>query len=185
MNGHLRHDAFLYDSDDRLVERVAAFIEGGLSERSATVLVLRPSSQALLREALGPSFERVSLVADPQEWYTSPAAAIAAYDARIRSYRGDGVDAVRVVGELPLCSAEAQWDDWISYEATLNHVFETQPCWILCVYDERVLPARVVDSAWITHERVLVENWSASERYGESPGVQVEPGRPHPPAAPG
>jgi anti-sigma regulatory factor (Ser/Thr protein kinase) len=163
----LRHDALVYDTDERFVEQVASFVRAGLDEEAATVAVLRPEMWALLREALGSASREVTYTADPQNWYTRPVVAIGGYAETLRDYMQEGRESVRVVGELPRCSTQEEWDSWTSYEAILNRAFADYPAWILCAYDERVLPGRVVEGAWRTHEQVLTDGWTDNGHYHE------------------
>jgi anti-sigma regulatory factor (Ser/Thr protein kinase) len=163
----LRHDALVYDSDEEFVSQVASFLRTGIEEDAASVAVLRPSNWSLLREALGSASEEVSFRADPEEWYTRPVVAIGGYDAALRDYLKGGRSSIRVVGELPMCSTEEEWNSWKSYEAILNRAFAGYPAWILCAYDQRVLPEQVVEGAWHTHEQVLTDGWAANRHYHE------------------
>ena len=167
----LRHDAFVYETDGLFAGQVASFLRAGIEEDAATVVVLNPRSRAVLRETLGEVAELVSLTADPDEFYTRPAEAISGYDATLRELVAAGRPSVRVVGELPSCSSTAEWDAWQSYEAILNHVFTRYPAWILCAYDTRVLPDRVVKGAWHTHEQILTDSWQASAYYDDPENV--------------
>jgi MEDS: MEthanogen/methylotroph, DcmR Sensory domain len=163
----LRHDAFIYGSDEEFVGQVASFLRTGIEEDAATVAVLRPGNWSLLREALGSAAEEVSLSADPAEWYTRPVVAIGGYDVALRDYVNGGRSSIRVVGELPICSTDEEWNSWKSYEAIVNRAFAAYPTWILCVYDQRVLAEHVVEGAWHTHERVLADGWNANPHYHE------------------
>ena len=48
----LRHEAFVYDSDDEFVGRMASFLEDGLAEGAAAVAVTTRANWASLREKL-------------------------------------------------------------------------------------------------------------------------------------
>jgi anti-sigma regulatory factor (Ser/Thr protein kinase) len=170
----LRHDALVFDTDERFVDQVASFVRGGLEEGAATVAVLRPEMWGLVREALGSASKEVTFTADPQDWYTRPVVAIGGYAGALREYMRGGSESVRVVGELPTCSTQPEWDSWTSYEAILNRAFADYPAWILCAYDERVMPERVVEGAWRTHERVLTDGWTDNGHYHEPEHVVRE-----------
>jgi anti-sigma regulatory factor (Ser/Thr protein kinase) len=161
----LRHDAIVYETDERFVDQVASFVRAGLEEDASTVAVLRPEMWELLREALGSASRSVTLMADPDEWYTRPVVAIGGYEGTLRDYMNTGSQSVRVVAELPGCTTQREWDTWTSYEAILNRAFVDYPAWILCAYDQRILPERVVESAWRTHEQVLTDGWSQNGHY--------------------
>jgi anti-sigma regulatory factor (Ser/Thr protein kinase) len=178
----LRHDAIVYDTDERFVDQVASFVRAGIEDEAATVAVLRPEMWTLLREALGSASKQLTFTADPEEWYTRPVVAIGGYEVALRDYLKAGSQSVRVIGELPRCATQQEWDSWTSYEAILNRAFADYPAWILCAYDERILPERVVESAWRTHEQVLTDGWKKNGHYHEpehvvsSLAVPEEPG---------
>lgn len=177
----LRHDALVYEHDDPFVEQVGGFLQAGLAEGAATVAVLRRNSWALLKEALGTAADEVFFAGDPQSWYRRPIDALGGYDATLRDYVRSGAPSVRVVGELPSCSTQLEWDQWKAYEAILNRAFADRQAWIVCAYDARVLPERVVEGAWHTHPQVLTDSWQSNGHYQEPEhvvrGVSPEPGR--------
>jgi anti-sigma regulatory factor (Ser/Thr protein kinase) len=178
----LRHDAIVYETDERFVDQVASFVRAGLEEEAATVTVLRPEMWTLLREALGSASNDVTLTADPEDWCTRPVVAIGGYEVALRDYVRGGSGSVRVVGELPRCATQHEWDTWTSYEAILNRAFVDYPAWILCAYDQRILPERVVESAWRTHEQVLTDGWNENGHYHQPEHVVSSLAAPQEPA---
>jgi anti-sigma regulatory factor (Ser/Thr protein kinase) len=160
----LRHDAFVYESDDEFVGHMVPFVAGGLQEGEAVVAVTTVRNAALLREALGGDAERVSFV-DRDKWYVRPAQAIASYDKTLRQHLDAGAPVVRVIGELPFGTTPLEWDEWTAYEAIANRAFADRPAWIVCPYDARVLPDSVVKHAAHTHPNVLTDLLRASAHY--------------------
>ena len=146
----LRHDAFVYDSDDAFAGRMAAFLEEGVDEGVSAVAVTTRANCALLREALGAASGRVSFI-DRDEWYVRPANVIAGYDKALRERLRGGASEVRVVGEVSFGATPREWAEWTLYESLINHAFADRPAWIVCPYDARVLPQAIVDDASRTH----------------------------------
>jgi len=166
----LRHDAFVYDSDTDFVDRMAPFLRAGLDDGESAVAVTTPANCALLREALGPAGERVSFV-DRDRWYDRPAKVIAGYDKTLRDSLRAGAPAVRVVGEVQFGATPREWAEWTAYEAIINRAFANRPAWIVCPYDARVLPDKILEGATRTHPHVLTDAWHESSHYGEPADV--------------
>jgi hypothetical protein len=151
-----RHDAIVYDSDHELVDHVVPYLEGAVCEGVPAVAVLNRRNWGIVREALGPNADLVSHT-DCDDFYTHPVRAVAAYDATLRGHAEAGSPGVRVVGELPFGPTEQEWDDWAGYEAILNRALSHHPVSVLCTYDSRVLPDRLVEVAYRTHPHVLAD----------------------------
>ncbi|MDX6671895.1 MAG: hypothetical protein QOI91_2258 [Solirubrobacteraceae bacterium] len=149
-----RHDALVYDSDHELVEHVVPHLDGAIREGIPAVAVLNRRKWGIVREALGPDAELVSHT-DQDDFYVNPVIAVAGYDAKLRGYAAAGAPVVRVVGEVPFGPTEREWDSWAGYESILNRALSHHPVSILCTYDSRVLPDRLVEVAYRTHPHVL------------------------------
>jgi anti-sigma regulatory factor (Ser/Thr protein kinase) len=147
------HGAFVYDADDDLADVVGPYLQRAVEDGAPAIAVLTRSNWAIVREALGPVAEQVSHT-DCDSFYTHPARAVAAYDVTLRGHAARGTPPVRVVGELPFGPTETEWDRWAGYEAILNRALEHHAVSVLCAYDARVLPDRLVDIAYRTHPHV-------------------------------
>ena len=148
------HDLLVYDSDEQYAQEVVPYFEAGLEEGAALVAVPGHATEPLLRDALGTVSERVTFhIGD--EWYTRPEAALAGYDAAVRGFQRDGAPGVCVVGELPYCSTQQEWDAWVRYEAIINRAFADRPVAILCTCDSRQMPEQVVHGMRHTHSHVV------------------------------
>jgi anti-sigma regulatory factor (Ser/Thr protein kinase) len=149
----LRHELLLYEDDNRLVDAASGFLAAGLDTGEAVVTVLEARKLEIMREALGPRARDVTWM-DVAGHYTRPEAALADYDASVRTLVRDGAPRVRLFGELPALESEAQCDAWIAYDAILNRAFEGQPVSILCGYDGRVVPDRALEAACRSHPHI-------------------------------
>jgi anti-sigma regulatory factor (Ser/Thr protein kinase) len=167
----LRHDAFVYESDEAFADRMVPFLTDGLAAGDATVAVTTRANLSLLRDALGDASERVSLM-DRDEFYSRPAKVIAGYDRTLRAHLGAGAPRLRVVGEVQFGSTPEEWDEWTVYESLINRAFANRPAWIVCAYDCRTLPDAVVFGAAHTHSQVLTDDWHDSPHY-EDPAQLV------------
>jgi anti-sigma regulatory factor (Ser/Thr protein kinase) len=160
----MRHDVLIYDADEDYQRQLAPFFEAGLDAGEALVAVPGRTTEPLLRDALGAMSERVEFHRC-EDWYTRPEAALAGYDTVVRTSLRNGATGVRVAAELPFCSSDAQWDDWVRYEAIINRAFAERPVSIICTCDSRVLPRHVVDAMRHTHSHVVSDGRRESPDY--------------------
>ena len=167
----LRHEAFVYDSDDEFVGRMASFLEDGLAEGAAAMAVTTRANWASLRDALGARAKRVSFT-DRDSCYVRPAMAIASYDTTLRHHLLSGAPSVRVIAEVQFGPTPEEWDEWTAYEAIANRAFADHAAWIVCPYDARILPEQVLEGAWHTHAEVCIESSEASPHF-DDPGQLV------------
>jgi anti-sigma regulatory factor (Ser/Thr protein kinase) len=168
-----RHDLLTYETDAELVERVVPFLTEGVALGDATLVVTRPADLTLLREALGDTADEVQFI-DCDGHYTRPEAAIATYDATLRSLVQEGVERVRLFGELPACTTPEARDGWIRYEALLNVAFRRHPAWILCGYNASALETELLAGALRTHDHVLGEVRRPNPGYQEPSSVVAQ-----------
>ena len=164
---NLRHDAFVYGSDDEFVARVAPFLRAGLAEGSPTLAVTTPARWALLRKALGAVAERVSFT-DRAEWYLSPETSLDNFNAKLHDLVRGGANSVRVFAEISFDSDPETWQQWMAYEAIVDDALAMHPAWIVCGYDRSSLDAQLIDAAWHTHTHVLADGW-----HGMSPAASA------------
>jgi anti-sigma regulatory factor (Ser/Thr protein kinase) len=176
----LRHNAFVYDSDDEFVGRMAPFLEAGFEEGASTLAVTSRSNCALLRHALGAASERVAFI-DRDVWYVRPASTIAAYHATLSDLVRGGAPSTRVVAEVQFGPTAEEWKDWVAYEAISNHAFADHPAWIVCPYDARLLSEEVVEAAWRTHPEVVADGRDAGQHFDNPEDVVRALAREHGP----
>ena len=160
----LAHDALIYATDAELTGALVPFVRDGLSTGEPVVAVLPPANAELLRTALGSAGDAVAFV-DAGEWYARPAQTIQAYADVLDDHVDSGARQVRVIGEVQFGESPGSHVDWTRYEAALNHVFAGSPAWIICPYDERVLPWSVVSDARRTHSRVIERGQRVESPY--------------------
>jgi anti-sigma regulatory factor (Ser/Thr protein kinase) len=164
VHAHLQHEALIYHSDDEMVGAVVPYLEAGIASGAPTLAVMNRSNWAMLRDALGPASTQVSYT-DCDAFYTRPINAIAAYDATLRSYAAAGHRPARVVGELPWGPTEREWREWTGYEALVNRALAHYDVTVLCAYNARALPSRLVTAAYQTHPHVVDAQREASDLY--------------------
>src|SRR5882672_1888590 len=163
----LRHDAFLYGSDDEFVGQVAPFLGAAIDEGAPAIAVTTRANNALLRNALGRTSDQVTFM-DRDDWYRRPAATIAAYDAALNDIERRGAGSPRLVGEVQFGPTPEEWRQWTAYEAILNRALAEHQAWIMCPYDRRALPEEVLEGASKTHPTVLTEGAHTGEHFADA-----------------
>jgi anti-sigma regulatory factor (Ser/Thr protein kinase) len=166
----LRHDAFLYDSDDSFVAEMSAHLDAGLRAGAQAVAVTTQHNLALLRESLGPDGDNVMYI-DRNEWYRHPARVLAGFDRVLRDAEAAGAPSVYAIGEVRFGTTQRQWDRWTAYEATVDRAFAGRRLEVICPYDERVLPAMVLEGACATHAHVITDARRPSTGYADAATV--------------
>jgi anti-sigma regulatory factor (Ser/Thr protein kinase) len=173
----LRHNAFVFASDDEYVARSLAFLRDGLAAGEGCVVANTRDGIALMRDALGADADRVTFL-DVSATYSRPARALAAYYGAFRE-RLRTAPSVRAVASVQVGPAPGEWEEWAAYEAITNLAYSHLPVWALCTYDARGLPDPVLESVWRTHPEVLSDGWRESERF-EDPREMVRTLTPEP-----
>ncbi|MPZ72791.1 MAG: hypothetical protein GEU74_06090 [Nitriliruptorales bacterium] len=179
--GSLRHDALLYATDQEFTDAVSTFIREGVEQETPVITVTTQANIGLLCDALGSDADQVEFV-DAQAWYQHPLHTIDAYRRTLDDRLAAGAPSVRVVGEVQFGETDELQRDWLRYEAALNQVFADAAAWIVCPYDERTLPASVVEHAGRTHPHVwrghgrsasqtYTDPWNATRQLLTSPQV--------------
>lgn len=166
----LRHDAFVYDCDDTFVAQTGAHLQLGLAAGAHAVAVTTQHNLGLLRESLGRDSDKVVYI-DRDEWYRHPARVLAGFDRVLRDAEAAGAPSVYAIGEVRYGTTPGEWDRWTAYEATVDRAFAGRELEVVCPYDERVLPAAVLDRACATHEHVITDARRPSTGYADAATV--------------
>jgi anti-sigma regulatory factor (Ser/Thr protein kinase) len=166
----LRHDAFLYDSDAAFVAEMGAHLRDGLRAGAHAVAVTTQHNLGLLRESLGADAGNVACI-DREEWYQHPARVLAGFDRVGRDAQAAGAPSVYAIGEVRFGSTPREWDRWTAYEATIDRALAGCKLAVICPYDQRVLPASVLEGACRTHEHVITDARRPSASYADAVAV--------------
>ena len=178
----MRHDAFVYESDEDYAARSASFLQEGLDAGECCVVAHNRAGLAMMRDALGPDADRTVFV-DLSWTYTRPARAVATYHATfVRLLRS--APSVRAVAEFQFGPTFDDWHEWQSYEAITNLAYDHLPVWVVCTYSANRLPDTVLDGVLSTHGEVLTDGWAPSDRF-EDPRDAVRRLTPEPEPLPG
>lgn len=148
----LDHDAFVYSSDEEYTATLAPLVQAALDTGNEVFVVVSPEKETLLRRGLGSAADVVSWF-DAVERYRHPVKTLAGYDAILRALPS-GTPAF-VVGEVEFGGDERSWREWTRYESIANAVLQHYPARVICPYDERSLPAAVIEQVARTHHHVV------------------------------
>jgi anti-sigma regulatory factor (Ser/Thr protein kinase) len=173
--GGYRHEAFLYDRLDDVVDHTRAFVDGGTSEGEHVLVALETSKLAELRRAVSPS--PLVHFADMSEVGANPAHIIPMWQDFLDDFAGVGRP-VRGVGEpiWPGGRRSAALTECHRNEALLNIAFgQALDLWLLCPYDLR-LGEDVIDEAVRSHPWVHADGGShVGDRYREPSATFDDP----------
>jgi len=147
------HDVLIHDSDNQLLDTVVPFLQAGMEAGESAVVCCTPSTTALLQDELGQD-PRVSFL-DYESTYSTPIAAIAAYQEIADNYVAAGAHHVRVIGEATSEGCVDDRVDWARYEAVANRALEKYPMSAICTYDKRVLSPDVLAYGRLTHPTLV------------------------------
>ena len=167
-----QHEVLLYEGTHKLAPGLLPFIEEGLDQGEAVLVVVTSDKIALLREALGRAAGRVRF-APMEELGRNPARIIPAWKEFLDDHLAAG-NGVRGVGE-PIFRgrSDAELDECHRHEALLNRAFDGSGDWrLLCPYDVTSLDPSVIKQAHWNHPIVSDGRAQAScvdYRHGLSP----------------
>jgi anti-sigma regulatory factor (Ser/Thr protein kinase) len=160
----LRHNAFVYESQEEYVTRSVAFLREGLEAGEGAIVANTRSGLAAMREALGPDAAQVTFV-DVSSAYTRPARMLAAHN-KVMAEQLRKTTSLRGVADVLYGPDPGEWDLWTGYEAVINRSFRHLPAWVVCTYNVNGLPDPVLDGVWRTHPEVVAgDAWTTSDRY--------------------
>jgi len=160
----LRHNAFVYETEDQYLARVVPFLQDGLQAGEGAIVAHTKPGLAMMREALGPDATRVTFV-DVSWAYTRPARALAAYH-EVYAQQLQKTPKLRAVADVQFGPDPGEWHLWTGYEAVFNRSFGHLPAWVLCSYNANGTPDSVIEGVWQTHPEVVDgDAWNASGLY--------------------
>lgn len=160
----LRHNAFVYESQEEYVTRSVAFLREGLEAGEGAIVANTRPGLAAMREALGPDAAQVTFV-DVSSAYTRPARMLAAHN-KVMAEQLRKTTSLRGVADVLYGPDPGEWDLWTGYEAVINRSFRHLPAWVVCTYNVNGLPDPVLDGVWRTHPEVVAgDAWTTSDRY--------------------
>jgi anti-sigma regulatory factor (Ser/Thr protein kinase) len=144
----LAHEAFLFETDEELGDRLVPFALEGLSRDEPVLVVAGERVRTLLATELGQDVRRLAAFASAETWWRGGHATLQAYDRTLRALRAT-VPTWRLVAEPVWLAAEGR--EWSRFEAVANRCYATMPYYSLCLHDRQRLPASVLEAVARTH----------------------------------
>jgi transcriptional regulator with XRE-family HTH domain len=172
----LEHRVLTYGSDEEFLAAAIPFLGEGI-ERSHCLLAVTTKAQiGLLRDTLEERSEHLEF-ADSVDWYRSPNEAFNRYRAFVKRRFEAGAAWIRIVGEPVWAGrSDAEVTAWTRYESMINVLFASSPATIVCPYDVRSVPVKVIADARRTHPEVAHgSDATASPTYREPEDFLLEP----------
>jgi transcriptional regulator with XRE-family HTH domain len=147
----LEHQVLVYGSDDDFLAAVVPFLRAGIERSEPALVVTSRANAQLVRRALGRDAKRVE-VADSSRWCSSPVDALRRFRDYLEKQVAAGSTWVRIVGEPVWAGrSKAEIQKWTRYESIINLSFASAPATIVCPYDARSVPPKVLADAQRTH----------------------------------
>lgn len=173
----LGHRVLVYGSDDEYLEAAVPFLLEGLARSEAVLTVPTKHQVDLLHDALGDDAQRIEFL-DSAEWYRSLRDAADGYLSVVKERFERGAPWIRIVAEAVWAGrSEAGVAEWFTYESLVNLALASSPATIVCSYDGRTLPDRVLADAHRTHpELVAAGDHTPNLAYREPLDFVLGPG---------
>lgn len=147
------HEAFVYETDDQVTERVLPYLEEGLEREEPTIVVSSELVRGLIEDELGPRVEELTVFEDSSLfWQGSGLQTLAAYQESMRPLLELGRP-WRLVGE-PAWLLEPGGEQWSLLEAVANDAFAEYPYYSLCLHDRRRVPGPLIENQLRSHPLV-------------------------------
>jgi transcriptional regulator with XRE-family HTH domain len=157
----LDHHALIYLDVAEFVETAGPFLQEGVADGDAALVVTDAENAGGLREHLGDAAAAIRF-ADRQPWYGSPRDALIGYRQFATQALDAGAPWVRIIGEPVWAGRTAgQVQTWLRYEALLNLAFAPLPITLTCPYNETALDPAIVENARATHCRWIERGHSS------------------------
>ena len=173
-SGSFIHEAFLYDDDQQFFDRTVPFIDEGVADGEAVLVVLDRDRIDSLRSRVSPKNGDVQYQ-DMAEVGLNPGRIISAWVRFVEENRAAGKK-MRGIGE-PIWDgrSDAELLECQRHEALLNVAFDLTPGFtLMCPYDRSALDQQVLAGAGRTHPR-MTEDGGRSLLSRHYEGLDVDP----------
>lgn len=154
-----RHEMGVYASDEQFGDLMCPFALDGLEAGEPVVFAYDLHKMGLLRTWL-PDVAGISYVTDMGP-YSTPARALAAWRGVVERHLAAGARRVRIAGDVPHPGYGRSYVGWDRYESALDRALGDLPVWAPCLYDTRIAPTEVLETAAKRHHHFL-ERWGTS-----------------------
>jgi anti-sigma regulatory factor (Ser/Thr protein kinase) len=147
------HEMGVYGSDAEFEELICPFALEGIERGEPVVFSYDEAKTGLLKRRL-PASSGVFYVTDTGP-YDSPAKALAAWRRLVEGLLASGASRVRIAGDVPHPGYGHSYVGWDRYEAAFDDAMGDLPVWAPCLYDSRITPPEVLETAVSRHHHLL------------------------------
>jgi anti-sigma regulatory factor (Ser/Thr protein kinase) len=147
------HEVGFYGSDEEFRDLICPFALGGIEAGEPVVFAYDPYKVELLRAWL-PDSPHITYITDAGP-YATPSRAIVAWRKVVERHLASHAPRVRIAGNVPHPGYGQPYVGWDRYEAAIDRALGDLPVWAPCLYDTRIAPAEVLDTAARLHHDVL------------------------------
>ncbi|HLN76177.1 MAG TPA: sensor histidine kinase [Nocardioidaceae bacterium] len=162
----LQHDAIFYDDECAFASAAVSFVREGLARDEIVMVNTGSNAVTSLLRALFDGEEQVSFADRPV--YSTPANALDGYRRTMERGLAAGVQGYRAMGFIDFEAGPLPWQEWLRYEAAVNHVFADYPFKTLCPYDVSALPHEITDAIMRAHTGLVDKaGWHLNGNYVE------------------
>lgn len=152
----LQHDGIFYDDETTLAAAATSFIRDGIA---AGELVMVNTGDHPMSPMLRALFCAEPQVVFPRHAvYATPAGTLDGYRRMLEKGMAEGVRGFRVMGFIDLDQGRLPWQEWLRYEAAVNHVLQEFPVRTLCPYDVTAASSEVIDALVRAHHGIVDES---------------------------
>ncbi|MFB4317076.1 anti-sigma factor RsbA family regulatory protein [Actinomadura sp. 21ATH] len=161
--GSLLHQGSIYGSDAEFLEMALPFVEGGIDAGDPVLVASTAANIALIDATLGDRAAGAEF-AESAYFGRRPPQRVAAFARYWRRARRRG-GRVRILAE-PVWTGRAERDvaAWQRMESGLNVALAGTDMWMICPYDARVVPGRILAEARRTHPSMVEGSKSVDSR---------------------
>jgi anti-sigma regulatory factor (Ser/Thr protein kinase) len=138
----LQHDGIFYDDEAVFTSAAISFVREGVARDEVVLVNTGTNAVTSLLRAVFAADEQVTFADRPV--YRTPAGALDGYRRAMDRGLADGARGFRAMGFIDFDSSNLPWQEWLRYEAAVNHVFEGYPFRTLCPYDTTQVEEDVV-----------------------------------------
>lgn len=147
------HQMGIYGSDEEFRDLIYPFALEGIATGEPVVFAYDPHKMELLQRWL-PDAASVTYVTDTGP-YATPAKALASWRRLVEDHLAAGARRVRIAGDVPHPGYGRPYAGWDRYEAAIDTALGDLPVWAPCLYDARIAPADVLETATRRHRHLL------------------------------
>jgi anti-sigma regulatory factor (Ser/Thr protein kinase) len=152
------HEIGFYSSDEEFGDLIVPFAFSGQEAGEPLLFAYDEHKTRLLRDWL-PDDRGITYITDTGP-YATPAKALGSWRGLIEQHLAAGAPRVRIAGNVPHPGYGQPYAGWDRYEAAIDRALGDLPVWAPCLYDTRIAPPEVLETALRLHHQVLDQDGS-------------------------